>query len=282
MTVPLAATPLRAALDPAAQLVPKLLGFLAILLVGWATAVLLRRVVHTLLAKAGLAAVLDKAGVRTGPDPALVAARIVYWAILLVTLTLACGVFGENPLAILLASVVAFLPKAAAAAVIVLVAVGAARLVRGLVTRSLAGLSYARPVANTAGGSVLGLGIIAALGQVGVATTVTMPVLVAVLATAGGILVVGAGGGLVRPMQRRWDRWLDAAERETRAIGDTVHDNARQENARHENAPHENLRHSTRPGNSPADASPPVSPATDLPAWASDMDAPTEQFPAIR
>ncbi|WP_192808214.1 hypothetical protein [Hoyosella subflava] len=34
------------------------------------------------------------------------------------------------------------------------------------------------------------------------AVTVTMPVLIAVLATAGGILVVSAGGGLIKPMQK--------------------------------------------------------------------------------
>ena len=47
--------------------------------------------------------------------------------------------------------------------------------------------------------------MIAALNQVGIATTVTQPVLIAVLATVAGILIVGVGGGLVRPMQQRWD-----------------------------------------------------------------------------
>jgi hypothetical protein len=35
-----------------------------------------------------------------------------------------------------------------------------------------------------------------------------------VLATAGGILVVGVGGGLIRPMQQRWEGWLGRAEAE--------------------------------------------------------------------
>jgi hypothetical protein len=37
---------------------------------------------------------------------------------------------------------------------------------------------------------------------------VTTPVLVTVLATIGGVIVVGFGGGLIKPAQRRWDRWL--------------------------------------------------------------------------
>jgi hypothetical protein len=61
---------------------------------------------------------------------------------------------------------------------------------------------------------IIALGVIAALSQIGVAVAVTLPVLIAVLATVGGILVVGVGGGLVRPMQQRWERWLLRAEEE--------------------------------------------------------------------
>ena len=77
---------------------------------------------------------------------------------------------------------------------------------------ALGGLSYGRAVANIASVFILGIGVIAALNQIGVATTVTTPVLIAVLATVAGILIVGVGGGLVKPMQARWDRWLDRAE----------------------------------------------------------------------
>ncbi|MBO0878743.1 MAG: hypothetical protein J2P19_35735 [Pseudonocardia sp.] len=57
--------------------------------------------------------------------------------------------------------------------------------------------------------------MIAALNQMGIAITVTMPVLITALATAGGIVVVGVGGGLIVPMRQRWERWLVAAEQET-------------------------------------------------------------------
>ncbi|WP_229758472.1 hypothetical protein [Peterkaempfera bronchialis] len=56
-------------------------------------------------------------------------------------------------------------------------------------------------------------------GQPGqrVAITVTVPVLITVLATLGGIMVVGIGGGLIRPMQQRWERWLSSAEEQSGA-----------------------------------------------------------------
>ena len=54
----------------------------------------------------------------------------------------------------------------------------------------------------------MSFGIIAALGKINIATTVTTPVLVTVLATIGGVIVVGFGGGLIKPAQRRWtDGW---------------------------------------------------------------------------
>jgi hypothetical protein len=66
----------------------------------------------------------------------------------------------------------------------------------------------------TASVFIVGLGVIAALSQMGIAIAVTLPVLVTVLATVGGILVVGVGGGLIRPMQQRWENWLSRAEAE--------------------------------------------------------------------
>lgn len=63
------------------------------------------------------------------------------------------------------------------------------------------------------------LGVIAALSQIGIAIAVTLPVLIAVLATVGGILIVGVGGGLVGPMRHRWERILDRAEREAPRAG---------------------------------------------------------------
>jgi hypothetical protein len=47
---------------------------------------------------------------------------------------------------------------------------------------------------------------------------VTTPVLITILATIGGVIVVGAGGGLIRPMQSRWEGWLNSAERESQNV----------------------------------------------------------------
>jgi hypothetical protein len=147
-------------------------------------------------------------------------ARLVYYAVLLFTLQLAFGVWGPNPVSDLIKGIVAWLPKAFVAIVIVVVAAAIANAVRDVVANVLSALSYGRLLANVASWFIIGIGVIAALNQIGVATTVTTPVLIAVLATVAGILIVGVGGGLVRPMQQRWDDWLDRVSAESSAIAE--------------------------------------------------------------
>ena len=59
---------------------------------------------------------------------------------------------------------------------------------------------------------IVALGVIAALHQLGIAATVTQPILYAVLLTCGAISAIGVGGGLVKPMQVRWERMLTVAD----------------------------------------------------------------------
>jgi hypothetical protein len=118
--------------------------------------------------------------------------------------------------------VVAWLPRGLVAVVIVIVAAAIARVVRDVVGSALSSLSYGRTLATIASVFILGLGVIAALGQAGIATTITGPVLIAVLGTIAGILVVGVGGGLVQPMRQRWERMLETAEHDARGAASGI------------------------------------------------------------
>jgi small-conductance mechanosensitive channel len=224
------------ALSSVASFVPKFVGFLVILVIGWILASLLRKATALVLRKIGFERAVERGGLdkplaNSKYDASDLVAKVVYYGILLVAFTMAFGVFGPNPISDLLSSLVAFLPRVIVAIVIVVIAAAIARAVRDLVTNLLGTLSYGKLLANLASIFIMALGAIAALNQVGVATTVTTPVLIAVLATVGGILVVGVGGGAVRPMQARWERWLDVAERETRNLNHTVHHNGHTEPA---------------------------------------------------
>ncbi|PZG19796.1 mechanosensitive ion channel family protein [Nonomuraea aridisoli] len=202
-----------------ATFVPKLVAFLVILVIGWIVAKLLAKIVNKVLERVGFDRAVERSGVRrmlerSKYDASDLLAKIVYYAILLVTLQIAFSVFGPNPISALLTGVVAWLPRAIVAIVIIVVAGAVAKGVHDIVSGMLGGLSYGRWLAAAASVFIWALGIIAALNQIGVATTVTTPVLVTVLATVGAIAAIGVGGGLIRPMQQRWERWLGRMEQE--------------------------------------------------------------------
>jgi hypothetical protein len=212
--------PLSNMLRSAAAFLPRAIAFIVILIVGYLVARLLRTAVDKLLERVGFDRLVERGGLKTGLarsryDASGIIAQLVFYAVLLITLRIAFDVWGPNAVSTLISAVIAWLPRLFVAILIVVVAAAIASAVRDIVSTALAGFSYGRAVANVASVFILGIGIIAALNQIGVATTVTTPVLIAVLATVAGILIVGVGGGLVKPMQARWDRWLGRAEAES-------------------------------------------------------------------
>ncbi|MFJ6197733.1 hypothetical protein [Micromonospora sp. NPDC092111] len=203
--------------------IPRAVAFIVILVVGWLIARAVLKIVDAALERVGFDRAVERGGVkraleRTKYDASDILARLAYYAVLLFTLQFAFGVWGPNAISDLIRGVVAWLPRAFVAIVIVVVAAAIANAVRDLVSGALGGLSYGKVLADLIAVFILALGVIAALNQVGIATTVTTPVLIAVLATVAGILIVGVGGGLVKPMQARWDGWLDRAAEESRAV----------------------------------------------------------------
>lgn len=198
---------------------PKLAVFLVILLIGWLVAKALRKAVEVALSRVGFDRAVERGGVQRALaqskyDASGLIAALVYYAVLLIALQFAFGVFGPNPVSDLLAAIVGWLPRAVVAIVIVVVAAAVANVLRDLIGSALSALSYGQLVAKAVQIFVIALGVIAALNQIGVATAVTTPVLIAVLATVGGVIVVGMGGGMIRPMQERWERWLARAEQD--------------------------------------------------------------------
>ncbi|GAA4662659.1 mechanosensitive ion channel family protein [Gordonia humi] len=202
-----------------ANFVPKLVAFLVIGLIGWIVAKILAKIVTAVLRKVGFDRLTQRSGLSTmlaksDYDAVSLLAKVVYYAILLITLQLAIGVFGPNPISDLLTRFVSWLPKLFVAILIIVIVAAIARAVSELIRGALGGASYGPMIATIVSVLIWGAGIIAALNQIGVATTVTTPVLVAVLATIGGVIVVGVGGGLIRPMQARWETALDKVAEE--------------------------------------------------------------------
>jgi hypothetical protein len=201
---------------------PKILVFLVVLVVGWIIATVIMRLIQAILHRAHFDRFAQRGFVgnalaRSNYDASGLIAKIIYYAVLLLTLQVAFGVFGNNPVSTMLDAIVGWLPKAAVAIVLVVVASAIARVVKDLISAALGGLSYGRFIATAASIAIISLGVIAALDQIGIAAQVTQTILIAVVATIGAILAIGVGGGMVRPMQDRWERMLSVAERETNA-----------------------------------------------------------------
>ena len=208
-----------AGLTSVVTFVPKLLGFLVILIIGLLIAKAISKAVGKILQKVGFDRAVERGGIKKALeksqyDAATVVGKIIYYALALFVLQLAFGVFGPNPISELLTRIIAFIPALIVAIIIIVVAAAIAAGVKTLIQGTLGGLSYGKTLANIASLFILFLGIVAALNQIGVATTVTTPVLVTILATIGGVIIVGAGGGLIKPMQTRWETYLAKAEEE--------------------------------------------------------------------
>jgi len=198
---------------------PKLAAAIVIFIVGYLIAKALEKILDKVLQRAGFDRLVERGGVKTALarsqyDASSLLGRLVFYAIMLFTLSTAFGVFGNNPVSDYLRAVIAYLPKIFAAVLIIVVAAAIAGGVKAFINAALAGLSYGRLVGTIASAFITFLGIIAALQQINIATYVTQTVLVAVLAALAGIVVVGVGGGLIKPMQERWEQSLTTLSQE--------------------------------------------------------------------
>lgn len=210
---------LDAAWQHVASFVPKFVAFLVILVVGYIIAKVLEKLLAKVLQRVGFDRLVERGGVKKALanskyDAAGILGRLVFYTILLFTLSTAFGVFGTNPVSTYLRSVVAYLPKVFAAVIILIVAAAIAAGVKGLIQNTLGGLSYGRLLGSLAAAFILTLGVIAALDQLNIARNVVNAVLIAALATIAGIAIVAIGGGGIGPMQQRWQSALSRYDQE--------------------------------------------------------------------
>ncbi|MEV0298761.1 hypothetical protein [Nocardia sp. NPDC050710] len=193
--------------------------FLAILFIGWIIARLVAAIIDRVLERVGFDRLVERGGIermlsRSRYDASELLAKLAYYAILLIALQIGFGVFGPNPVSVMLNDLVARLPDAAVAIVIVVIAGVVAYGVRDTVATVLSGLSHGTVISKLAAVFLWAIGLVAALNRIGVATSVTTPILITVLATVGGILVIDPGGGMIRPMRRRREGGLGHGERD--------------------------------------------------------------------
>ncbi len=199
--------------------IPKLFGFLVILVIGYFVAKALSKIVAKILERVGFDKAVERGGVKKALesskyDASDLLGKLVFYAILLFVLQLAFGVFGQNPISDLLTSVIAYLPKVFAAFLIIVIAAAIGAAVRELLDATLSGLSYGAALANGAGVAILVVGVFAALDQLDIAPAIVTGIFYALLATIAGVTIIAVGGGGIAPMRQRWERSLQRLDEE--------------------------------------------------------------------
>lgn len=188
-----------------ADAVPRIIGFLLILVIGWFVSSLVARAVAGLLRavkfndlaeRSGFSGFVQKAGVKD--DAAGVIATVAKWFVRLIVLVVAFDALGLPAVSQVLQDLLLFLPNLVVALVVLVLAGLAANALAGLVrgATAQAGLGNPEVLANVARVAVWGFGIIVAVNQLGIAATLVNTLFIGVvgaLALAAG-LAFGLGG----------------------------------------------------------------------------------------
>src|SRR5438093_11417557 len=132
---------------------PKLLMFIAILVIGYFVAKLVCKVLNRVLERVGFDRLVERGGVkralaRSNWDASDILSKLAFYFVMLFTLELAFGVFGPNPISALLTSIVAYLPNVFVAMVIIVLAGAIAAGVKQMIQAAVGGLTYGRFLAG--------------------------------------------------------------------------------------------------------------------------------------
>ena len=195
---------------------PRLLAALAVLLVGWIIANLIRRGLtrgltrvrfEQLIERSGLQAPLSRVGVK---DSSRLLATLIYWAAMLLVLQLAIDTFGDSAIQEALDDLVGFLPDLFISIVIIVVVGAIASRVSSLVDELLEDQNYGPTVARIAGVSIWVVGLFAALDQIRIADDILNVLFIALVSTVGLTVAVMFGiSGIQVARERFWPAVFD-------------------------------------------------------------------------
>lgn len=200
-----------------ATFVPKFLGFLAILVLGFVIAKLIAKAVDGLLERIGFDRWVERGALKTALDRSKLDASdllsvVAFWAVFLIALQLAFGVFGPNPVSDLIQGIIAYLPNLFAAVVILVITAALAKVVTDLLVATLGAISGGDWIARGAGVAILVIGVFAALNQLEIAPEIVNGLFYALLAIIVGTAIVAFGGGGIQTARRYWERASERVE----------------------------------------------------------------------
>ena len=193
------------ALSMVLSAIPRILGFIVILLIGWFIASLIGKALLTVLRAIRFNDVAERTGItgfvqkmRSDGDPSELVAGIGKWLVRVVVLLMAFDALGLPGVSDVLRQFLLWLPNLVIALVVLIIAGIAARALGNIVRGATAEAGFSNPetLANVAKTAVWAFAIIIAVDQVGIASTLINTLfmgLVGALALASG-LAFGLGG----------------------------------------------------------------------------------------
>jgi hypothetical protein len=214
-------TSLTAALALLLAAVPKVIGFVVILLIGWFIAAALAKAVSALLRavkfndlaqRAGLSGFVQKMGLHT--DAAGFVALIAKWFVRMIVLVSAFDALGLPAISQVLQQLLLWLPNLVVAIIALVIgglAAGAlSRLVRGATAE--AGLGDPDLLASIARVAVWGFAIVVAVNQLGIATTLLNTLFMAVVGAVALALGLAFGLGGRETAARIVRKWYESGQ----------------------------------------------------------------------
>lgn len=193
--------PLRNMLSTIAEWLPRLIGALIVLLIGYLVAKAIEGLVRKLLRRANFDGFVHKgtAGsyvARVVPKPASFVGSVVFWLIWLGTISIAVTLLGIEALTAFVAEIYSYVPNILAALLIFFVAGAVSAAVVGLVQRVMGDTPTGKLVQTVAPALVMTIAVFMILTELGIAetiVTITYTALIGALAL-GLALAFGLGG----------------------------------------------------------------------------------------
>jgi len=218
---------LQSAWQHVATIVPKLLGFFLILLIGWFIAKALSKLTNSLLERIGFdnwveRGSLKQAFARNNTDASDLVAVLVFWTVFLITLQLAFGIWGPNPISDLLHGLIAYIPRIVVAVIILVIAAAVARVLTDVLRPMLGAVEGGDWIARAACIAVLVIGVFAALDELQIAPAIVVGLFYALLAVIVGSLIVAFGGGGIPVAREYLQRWRVRGEAKAAEIRSNV------------------------------------------------------------
>ena len=210
-----------AALGSFFAFLPTLIGAILILILGWVIGALLAKLIEKGLVALGFERAVHHSGIGHFIEGAggswttsKVIAQLVKWFVFLLFVQAAAELLNIAQLTAIMGSIVLFIPKLIIALAIVVLGSVAAKALSGLVRRSVAqaGAGNAQLLGTLTNYAVIGFAVIAALDQIGIATTVIDTLLIGLIGSVALALGLAFGLGGREVAEKITKSWYESGQ----------------------------------------------------------------------